>query len=69
MQIDGSMPVTITLTVDQANVVLSGLGAQPYDRVAALILAIQQQAGSQIAAAQQAADAPVVQEVVKASND
>lgn len=69
MQLDGNMPVTITLTVDQANVVLNGLGAQPYDRVVNIISSIQQQAGSQIAAAQQAAQAPAVQDAAEASND
>lgn len=69
MQLDGNMPVTITLTVDQANVVLSGLGAQPYDRVVNIISSIQQQAGSQIAAAQQAAQASAAQEATEASND
>jgi len=52
MQLDGNMPLTLQLTVDSANIVLAALSTQPYDRVAALIGIIQQQARTQIEASQ-----------------
>jgi hypothetical protein len=40
--------VTITLTVEQVDVVLSGLGKLPYDQSAAVIQAIYNQANRQL---------------------
>lgn len=69
MQIDGNMSVTLSLTVDQANVILSSLGTQPFDKVVNIITLIQQQASNQIVAAQQAAQAPAASDAPEASND
>jgi hypothetical protein len=57
MQLDGNTPITLTLNVDATNVILGSLSAQPYDKVANLIAAIQQQAAGQLQAAQAAAPA------------
>lgn len=52
MQLDGNMPLNLQMTVDTANVVLAALSTQPYERVANVIANIQQQARTQIEAAQ-----------------
>ena len=46
-------------TVDQANMILGALGAQPYQQVAGLIEAIKQQAAPQVQAAP--AEAPAAE--------
>lgn len=50
MQINPQTPITLNLNVEAANVILGALSAQPYDKVAGLIAAIQQQAAPQIQA-------------------
>ncbi len=57
MQIDGNTPLSLQMTVDTANVVLAALSTQPYERVASVIANIQQQARTQIEAAQMSASA------------
>ena len=52
MQLDGNTPLNLQLTVDTTNVVLAALSTQPYERVAGVIATIQQQARTQIEAAQ-----------------
>ena len=54
MKLDGNTPLQFTLSLDMTNVVLSALSAQPYDKVAGLIAAIQQQAAPQLQPAPQA---------------
>lgn len=53
MQFDGNTLLTLTLSIDRTNVILGALSTLPYDRVAALITEIQQQAASQLQAASQ----------------
>jgi hypothetical protein len=48
MQINPQTPIVLNLNVEATNVILSALSAQPYDKVANLIAAIQQQAAPQI---------------------
>lgn len=48
MQINPQTPITLTLNVEATNTILGALSAQPYDKVAGLIAAIQQQAAPQI---------------------
>lgn len=48
MQINPQTPITLTLNVEATNIILGALSAQPYDKVAGLIAAIQQQATPQI---------------------
>lgn len=48
------MEITITLSMEQLNVVLFALSKQPYDAVAQLIGEIQKQAQPQVQAAQAA---------------
>lgn len=54
MQINPQTPITLTLNVEATNIILGALSAQPYDKVAGLIGAIQQQATPQL----QPAEAP-----------
>jgi hypothetical protein len=53
MQLDGNMPINVTLSLDKINVVLGALSTLPYERVAGLIAEVQQQAAPQVMAAQQ----------------
>ena len=48
MQINPQTPIVLNLNVEATNVILGALSAQPYDKVAGLIAAIQQQAATQI---------------------
>jgi hypothetical protein len=57
MQINPQTPVTLSLNVEATNLILGALSAQPYDKVAGLIAAIQQQAASQLQPAPQAESA------------
>ena len=41
-------PIQLTVTVDQANLILEGLGGLPFVRVYELIAALQEQARSQV---------------------
>lgn len=59
MKIDGNTPVTVTLNLEQINNVLTSLGTQPYDRVAATVNSIQKQVAEQINALQTPPGAPV----------
>jgi hypothetical protein len=52
MKVDGNTPVTVALNLEQINNVLTSLGTQPYDRVAATITSIQQQVTQQLNALQ-----------------
>ena len=56
MNPDGNTPIILNLTLDTTNVVLGALSAQPYERVAGLIAAIQQQAAMQLQAKQSPAE-------------
>jgi hypothetical protein len=60
MQLDGNTPIVLNLTLETTNVVLGALSALPYERVAGLITAIQQQAAPQVVAAQTPAPAAPV---------
>lgn len=51
MQLDGNTRIVLNLTLETTNVVLGALSTLPYERVAGLITAIQQQAAPQVAAA------------------
>ena len=51
---DGNTPLQFTLSLDMTKVVLSSLGAQPYEKAAGIIASIQQQASSQLQPAPQA---------------
>ena len=46
------MEINVSLSMEQLNVVLFALSKQPYDAVAQIIVAIQQQAQPQVQAAQ-----------------
>ncbi len=46
-----SSPVTLTLAVDEVNLILEALGAQPFVRVHDLVYKIKGQAQAQVAAA------------------
>lgn len=59
MKVDGNTPVTVSLNLEQINNVLTSLGTQPYDRVAATITSIQQQVTQQLNALQAPPGAPV----------
>lgn len=48
--------VTLTVTVDEANVILASLAAQPYQSVASLITKLQEQGQSQITSQPAAAE-------------
>ena len=48
MQINPQTPITLNLNVEATNIILGALSAQPYDKVAGLITAIQQQAAPQV---------------------
>ena len=48
MQPDGNTPLKFTLSLDMTNVVMGALSAQPYEKVAGIIAAIQQQAAPQL---------------------
>jgi hypothetical protein len=48
MKLDGNTQIQISISVDMANVVLAALGSQPYERVAAIIASIQNQAAKQL---------------------
>lgn len=61
MQIHPQTPIALNLTVETVNTVLGALSAQPYDKVAALIASIQQQAAPQVQPAQ-ASHEPVAAE-------
>lgn len=61
MQLNPQTPITLTLNVEATNIVLSALSAQPYEKVAGLIAAIQQQAAPQV----QSAEAQVSDAVAK----
>ena len=43
-----TQPLTLTLTLDQINIILVSLSKQPYDSVVAIIGDIQQQAHAQL---------------------
>lgn len=51
MQLNPQTPITLTLNVETTNIILVALSAQPYEKVAGLIGAIQQQAAPQLQAA------------------
>jgi hypothetical protein len=55
MPIDGNTPINLTVNLDSANVILASLSAQPYEKVAGIIAAIQQQAAPQIQTLQNSA--------------
>ena len=55
MHIDGNTSIHLTVNLDSANVILASLSAQPYEKVAGIIAAIQQQAAPQVQAAQASA--------------
>jgi hypothetical protein len=60
MKIDGNTTVNVTLNLDMLNTVITSLGTQPYDRVAAVISTLQKQATQQVNAmqlSQESADA------------
>lgn len=61
MQLNPQTPITLTLNVEATNIVLSALSSQPYEKVAGLIAAIQQQAVPQV----QSAEAQVSDAVAK----
>ncbi len=48
MQINPQTPIALNLNVEAVNLILGALSAQPYDKVAGLIGAIQQQAAPQL---------------------
>lgn len=48
--------ITLELTINETNIILSSLGKHPFDEIAALIQKIQMQGATQIAAMQ--AEAP-----------
>lgn len=48
-------PITLSLTLDEVNTVLEGLGQMPYVRVHLLIAKLQQQASAQLERAEQRA--------------
>lgn len=52
MPVDANTPIVLNLTLETTNVVLGALSALPFERVAGLINAIQQQAAPQVVAAQ-----------------
>ena len=63
MPIDGNTPISMTVTLDSANVILASLSAQPYEKVAGIIDSIQRQAAPQV----QAAQAPAPKEAAPAA--
>jgi hypothetical protein len=50
--------ITLTVSVDEANLILEGLGNMPFAKVYALVGRIQQQASRQLESATPAADQP-----------
>jgi hypothetical protein len=58
MQINPQTPIVLNLNVEATNVILGALSTQPYDKVAGLIAAIQQQAGPQLQPAEAPQDEP-----------
>jgi hypothetical protein len=48
MKIDGNTPITLNVTLGNVTVILSALGALPYDQVAGTVAMIQQQTALQI---------------------
>lgn len=53
MQLNPQTPITLTLNVETTNIVLGALSTQPYEKVAGLISAIQQQAAPQLKSAEE----------------
>ena len=51
--------ITLTITIEEANLILEGLGAMPFNKVYQLIGQIQQQAGAQL---QENGSAPATKE-------
>lgn len=58
MQINPQTPIVLNLNVEATNIILGALSAQPYDKVAGLIGAIQQQAAPQLQPPVEAPSAP-----------
>ena len=52
MPIDKNTPLNLTVSLEMADIILASLSAQPYEKVAGIIAAIQQQAAPQIQALQ-----------------
>ena len=50
--------IQLTITIDEANLILEGLGGMPFKRVFGLIGKIQQQAGEQLQASAAETKAP-----------
>jgi hypothetical protein len=48
MQPDANTPLILTLNLEMVNTVIGALSVQPYEKVAGIIAAIQQQAISQL---------------------
>jgi hypothetical protein len=51
MNLDPKTPITLQIDVTTTNVILGALSTLPYERVAGIIAAIQQQAAPQISSA------------------